>query len=111
MKDSINKIIEYFHNLPEVKRLSELEHYMDTNKDINTYLEHLKAKQKQLINAKEFHQKKQYEVYLKEYNEIKNKLMDLPFVEEYLELINYIDTLLNDFSYEVESKLSRLINR
>ncbi len=110
MSERISSIKEYFLSLPEVKRIQELEHYIDSNALIQATLHELKEKQKQLINAKEFRQINQYQVYTKEYDEIKKQLLDLPFVEEYLELLEIVDNELKTFSLELEYSINHLIN-
>lgn len=105
MNERIAGIKAYFLSLPEVKRIRELEHYIDTNLEIQTAFAAVKAKQKQLVHAREFRQERQYEIYAKEYESLKEKLMDLPFVEEYLELLEQVNLLLKDFSLGVEEEI------
>lgn len=111
MNSRNTQIIEYFNGLEEVKRIKELENYIDNNDLINSCFKELKLKQKQLINAKEYNQPNQYKIYLDEYNEIKSKLFDLPFVEEYFELLEYVNSLLNQLTSEIEFKLNKFINK
>lgn len=111
MNSRNTQIIEYFNGLEEVKRIKELENYIDNNDLINSFFKELKLKQKQLINAKEYNQPNQYKIYLDEYNEIKSKLFDLPFVEEYFELLEYVNSLLNQLTSEIEFKLNKFINK
>lgn len=110
MNKRSTEIINYFNDLEEVKRIKELEGYIDNNKEINSCFKDLKLKQQQLVNAKEYNQPNQYKIYLAEYNEIKKKLFDLPFVEEYFELLEYINSLLNQLTNEIEYKLNKIIN-
>lgn len=105
VNERIAGIKAYFLSLPEVKRIRELEHYIDTNPEIQTAFAAVKAKQKQLVHAREFRQERQYEIYAKEYENLKEKLMDLPFVEEYLELLEQVNLLLKDFSLGVEEEI------
>ena len=108
--NSKDKLIEYFNNLEEVKRIKELEGYIDNNKDIKNKFNELKDLQKKLINAKEYNQINQYNVYLKEYNNLKNELLDLPFVEEYLELLDYVNNMLNYLTKSIEMDIDKKIN-
>jgi len=106
----VNNIKEYFQSLPEVIRIKELEHYIDTNADIQKTFNELKDKQKQMVNAKEYNQANQYKIYFEEYQAIRAKLLDLPFVEEYLELLEIVNNMLNDLTYSIEGKINKLIN-
>ena len=108
--NSKDKLIEYFNNLEEVKRIKELEGYIDNNKDIKNKFNELKDLQKKLVNAKEYNQINQYNVYLKEYNNLKNELLDLPFVEEYLELLDYVNNMLNYLTKSIEIDIDKKIN-
>ncbi|MDE6946205.1 MAG: hypothetical protein K2P14_03360, partial [Anaeroplasmataceae bacterium] len=46
-----------------VQRIRELENYIDHNEVLNDKLLRLKNKQKQMVNAKEYHQPLQYKTY------------------------------------------------
>lgn len=108
--NSKDRLIEYFNNLEEVKRIKELEGYIDNNKDIKNIFNELKDLQKKLVNAKEYNQINQYNAYLKEYNNLKNELLDLPFVEEYLELLDYVNNMLNYLTKSIEMDIDKKIN-
>ena len=108
--NSKDKLIEYFNNLEEVKRIKELEGYIDNNKDIKNKFNELKDLQKKLVNAKEYNQINQYNVYLKDYNNLKKELLDLPFVEEYLELLDYVNNMLNYLTKSIEIDIDKKIN-
>ncbi len=108
--NSKDKLIEYFNNLEEVKRIKELEGYIDNNKDIKNKFNELKDLQKKLVNAEEYNQTNQYNLYLKEYNNLKNELLDLPFVEEYLELLDYVNNMLSYLTKSIEIDIDKKIN-
>ena len=107
---NISPLKEYFSNLPEVKRIKELEKYIDTNEEIKKSFNEIKRIQKNLVSSKEFHQDNQYQLYLEEYKNAKMHLLDLPFVEEYLELIEIVGTKLKDASSLIEEELQKTIN-
>ncbi len=108
--NNIDELKNYFLSLEEVKRFKELENYILNNKKIKDSFESLKEKQKQLVNAKEFNQKVQYKIYEEEYLKQKEELLDMPFVEEYLELVDIINSKLEELSFELENKLNKIIN-
>lgn len=108
--NSKDKLIEYFNNLEEVKRIKELEGYIDNNKDIKNKFNELKNLQKKLVNAKEYNQINQYNVYLNDYNNLKKELLDLPFVEEYLELLDCVNNMLNYLTKSIEIDIDKKIN-
>ncbi len=108
--NKIEEIKKYFLELPEVKRVKELEHYIDNNKEINNKLLEIKKIKKKMVNAKEFNQPNMYKEYEIEYNKLHDELFDLPFVEEYLELLDIINNMLQEFTSSIEAKLNNIIN-
>ena len=106
MSNRIDSIKDYFNSLPEVKRIKELESFIDSNKDINDTFNAIKEIQKKMVNAKEYNQYNQYKLYLDEYNSLKNKLMDLPFVEEYLELLEIVNSKLVFLTQTIEQEMN-----
>ena len=105
-----DEIINYFNNLEEVKRIKELEPYIKNNPEISSKFNELKSIQKQMVAAKEFDQINQYSVYKKQYDDIKNELLDLPFVEEYLDLVDYVNNILRNLSEEINYLIDKEIN-
>ena len=105
MSNRIDEIKNELLGMPEVIRFKELEGYINKNERINTLFSQVKEKQKQMINAKEFNQHNQYNIYNKEYNDLLNELYDLPFVEEYLELVDIINQKLGSLSFLIEKEL------
>ena len=105
MSNRIDEIKNELLGMPEVIRFKELEGYINKNERINTLFSQVKEKQKQMINAKEFNQHNQYNIYNKEYNDLLNELYNLPFVEEYLELDDIINQKLGSLSLLIEKEL------
>ena len=105
MSNRIDEIKNELLGMPEVIRFKELEGYINKNERINTLFSQVKEKQKQMINAKEFNQHNQYNIYNKEYNDLLNELYNLPFVEEYLELVDIINQKLGSLSFLIEKEL------
>lgn len=99
------KIIYYFNNDPRVIRIKELENYIDNNEIIQNKYKELLNLQKKLINSKEFKQIRQYKIYQNMYKNMKDEFLDLPFVEEYIELINECYDEIKDFRDQVEEKI------
>lgn len=108
--NNIDELKNYINNLEETKRYKELEKYIDNNEKIKLKFDELKEKQKQLVNAKEFNQLNQAKIYEDEYNKIKEELFNMPFVEEYIELVEIINEKLDLIANEIENKLDKIIN-
>jgi len=108
---SKEKIIQYFNDLEEVKRLKELEPYIKSNNEINKKFDELKDIQKKMVASKEFELTNQYIIYQKEYNKTKEELLDLPFVDEYLELVDYVNQMLDNLASEINYLIDKDINK
>ena len=108
---SKEKIIQYFNDLEEVKRLKELEPYIKSNNEINKKFDELKDIQKKMVVSKEFELTNQYIIYQKEYNKTKEELLDLPFVDEYLELVDYVNQMLDNLANEINYLIDKDINK
>ncbi len=102
----MNKLTELFLELPEVKRIKELEKFINNNLTLNEKINNLKLIQKKLVNAKEYHQQKQYILYKEEYDKVYSEILDFPFVEEYLELLEDVNQLLNQVTGIIEDKIN-----
>lgn len=98
-----------FKEMPEVQRLQELEHIIDANPILKDLMENLKFIQKQMVNAKEFHQEKQYLEFKKQYDALYEKIIDFPFVEEYLELLEETYLILKNTVSIIQSKIDSQI--
>jgi len=109
--NSKEKIIQYFNDLEEVKRLKELEPYIKSNNEINKKFDELKDIQKKMVASKELELTNQYLIYQKEYNKTKEELLDLPFVDEYLELVDYVNQMLDNLANEINYLIDKDINK
>ena len=103
----MNKLKEEFLNTELVKRIHSLEKYIDNNEKLNTKLKELKNLQKKMVNAKEFNQMNQYKEYKDEYDNLYNEVLDFPFVEEYLELLEEANNKLLDICFIIENKINK----
>ena len=103
----MNDLKNAFLKLPEVQRIHELEHLLDQNENLKHLMLKLKSIQKQMVHAKEFHQVNQYAIYKKEYDSIYAQILDFPFVEEYLDLLNTAFQYLNDTANIVQDKINK----
>ena len=104
------KVINYFSEKPEVKRIKELESFIDNNKETIAKYNELLELQKLMVSSKEFHQIKQYNIYLEEYEKKKEEFFDLPFVYEYIECLNIVSNDLEEYKELLEEKIKNDIN-
>ncbi len=108
--NKIDEIIKELSNLPEAKRIKELEPLINNNEDIKLLLDNILNKEKELVDARYYH--KDNEKKLKEeYDSMKEELLNMPFMEEYLELLDYFEILLNNMSKYINDEISKEINK
>ena len=102
----MNKLKEEFLNTDLVKRIHGLEKIIDNNPTLQEKISLLKSFQKKMVNAKEFNQINQYKVYKEEYDRLYEEILEFPFVEEYLELLEQANNTLLDICYIIENRIN-----
>ncbi len=107
---NIDELKKYFADSEEVKRFKELEKYIEKNQDLKNKIDLYHSKQQQYVNAKEFNQEIQAKIYEDELAKLKEEILDIPFVDEYLELIDIINQKLELLTNELNYKLDKIIN-
>lgn len=105
----MNDLKQAILSLPLVQRIHELEGYIDSNKKLNESIKQLKDLQKQMVHAKEYHQPNQYQEYKKEYDSLYNEILDIPFIEEYLDLLDEANQLLLDIANHIQTKINHVL--
>lgn len=103
----MNKLKEEFLNTDLVKRIQSLENIIDNNQVLKDKLKSLKELQKKMVNAKEFNQFNQYKSYKEEYDVLYEEVLDFPFVEEYLDLLEEANNKLLDICFIIENKINK----
>lgn len=106
----MNDIKQAFLESEEVQRLKALEGVLDKNPQLQSLISNLKEKQKQMVNAKEFHQPNQYAIYKKEYDDLYAQILDFPFVEEYLEVLENINSTLKNITGTIETIINNKLD-
>ena len=103
----MNKLKEGFLKTDLVKRIQSLENIIDNNQELKDKLKSLKELQKKMVNAKEFNQFNQYKSYKEEYDVLYEEVLDFPFVEEYLDLLEEANNKLLDICFIIENKINK----
>lgn len=92
---------------PYLERLHHLEAAMDSNKEIVNLINKKKEISKNMINSKVIGLTNNYESLKNEYNTINEQIKDVPFLDEYLDLLEYY----NDYLKTIISYLEDGINK
>ena len=103
----IDCLIDYYKDLPEVKRLKELEPYYDNNKEIARLLDEMDNLNKLMKNAYGKEDYFNYKQYKEQYYNKYQELLDIPFVEEFKELIDIIYNMLDTTSQIIENEIKK----
>lgn len=92
---------------PYLKRLWRLESAMDKNQDIVNLINKKKEISKNMINSKVIGLTNNYNELKNEYNKINEQIKDIPFLDEYLDLLDYY----NEYLKTIVSYLEESINK
>ena len=103
----IDCLIEYYKELPEVKRLKELEPYYDNNNEITKLLNEMDSLNKKMKVAYKEEDYSSYKQLKEEYYDKYQELLDIPFVEEFKELIDIIYNRLDTTSKIIENEIKK----
>ncbi len=107
----VNEIKAHLTDTPLIQRIKHLEKILDSNPQLKDLVHSLKDAQKKMVNAKEFHQTRQYEVYKSEYDQIYERILDFPFVEEYLSLLEEANDVLLNLTNLIETKINKELEK
>jgi len=99
-------LIKSINELPNVKRLKELEAIIDSNPDINTKFDDLKLIQQNLVNARYYKVSDKITEYSSKLEAIKQEINNIPFLDEYLELLEEAYLMLNNISKIISNEIS-----
>ncbi len=90
------------NELESVRRLKTLEKYIDSNIELKNKIENLLLLQKQMINCKQLELVNAYNDYKEQYSNLKESILLIPFVEEYLELLDENHLMLKNIFKIIE---------
>ena len=98
--NSFDKLIETLNNDPYIKRIKEIEEYIDNNDILKKLIKKRQEVARKLLNAKHNGDIKDYQSNQSEYDVLTQNILDFPFVEEYLDLLeDYNERLQEMVSY------------
>ncbi len=92
---------------PYLERMHNLEMSMDQNKEIVNLINKKKEISKNMINSKVIGLTNNYLALKNEYDIINEQIKDIPFLDEYLDLLEYY----NDYLKTIISYLEDAINK
>lgn len=107
MNKEEQELKEEITNTLEVKRLLELERYIDTNETIKSEFAELKLIQQKMVQAKALDNFTAYNDYNNAYKVKMKNLLEAPFMEEYFELLEEVHGLLKIVSQTIESEINK----
>ncbi len=92
---------------PYLTRLWRLEKAMDENKDIVDLINKKKEISKNMINSKVIGLTNNYQTLKEEYDKVNEKIKDIPFLDEYLDLLDYYNEYLKTIISYLESEINK----
>lgn len=108
--NSKEKLLSDLKNQETVKRIKEIETYIDSNADIKALLAEKKRVSKEIVLAKKLGLKNTVKTYENEYNTIDLKIKTYPLVEEYMDLLESTHNDLEIMINYLESNINKIIN-
>ncbi|MGM9970976.1 MAG: YlbF family regulator [Anaeroplasmataceae bacterium] len=104
-----DNLIKSINDLPNIKRLHELEGIIDSNPLIQEKFNRLKEIQKKKVNSDYYNKVNASKEYNKELLEIKKELADIPFLGEYIDLLEEAYYMLKNISLIMTDEINKNI--
>lgn len=105
----VNELISALNEMESVKRLKELEVNIDTNPKVKEMIDLLLEYQQQMINAKHLNLVNAYADYKQRYQQLYQEILDIPFMEEYLDLLDENHLMLKNIFGIIEDEINNEI--
>ncbi len=105
----IEALKQAFAEYPWFERLKELEQVIDCNADLSLKIRRLKQTQKKMVQSEEAGKIREWTHLSEEYETIFKEVLDFPFVEEYLDLLDLAYDKLKTAQYIAEQKINRCL--
>lgn len=106
MNNEAKALMDSICETKEAKRIQELEAYIDSNIKINTLFSTMKELQKQMVNAKHLEMDNTYITYKQEYNKVMEEILSYPFMEEYFDLLENLNSTLAMVCKTIEDEIN-----
>lgn len=100
----MNSLLEYFANEKEFIRLKELNKYFKKNEELYAKISEMTSLQKEIVKNR-FSDDLTVVSLNKKYNKLLEEIIDIPFVDEYFELLNLFYNSLEIVKKEFENSL------
>jgi cell fate (sporulation/competence/biofilm development) regulator YmcA (YheA/YmcA/DUF963 family) len=105
MMDKLAKLLEIIENDSDVVRFKELERVIDQNKNIQRTYKKLLDAQKRVVQTEQRHDENAV-IAQKNYEAMYSELVSYPPMQEYLDLIDLLNTDLSLIQQIIEQELS-----
>lgn len=107
---NLDKLINDIKNDERIKRIKELEAFIDNNEDLKQLLERKKTISKEMVLCKHLGLDNAYLDYQKQYKEIDDMFANYPLVCEYMDLLqdahNDLDIMVAYLQNKINAKLN-----
>lgn len=109
--NSKEKLLADLSNQEFVKRSHELEQLIDNNKEIKALLNKKKLISKEMVTARHIGLVNTYDDYKKQYDMVDREIAKYPFVEEYLDILDYLYNDLEIIADYIQSKINKALEK
>lgn len=104
-----DKLIDDVKNLDYVKRIKEIESYIDNNAELKKMLNEKKKISKEIVMAKQLGLVNTLASYEAEYKALDSKIAEYPLIEEYMDLLEEGHNDLSIMIEYIENKINSKI--
>lgn len=101
------KLLKCLSEIPEVVRISEIEKIIDSNEDLQKLFELYLKKQHEIVFARQHDAGPVLKKAKEDYEEIKNKMFEVPLFSEYLELLESVNFMIQNISKTIEEEINK----
>lgn len=102
----VNNIIELIKSDPKYNRFHEISLLINNDKKIKIKLSKIKNIQKELVNVIHLEKNNAIKALQREYESLMDELLEIPLLNEYLDLVNYYNDLILTIKDIIEGEIN-----
>lgn len=108
-EEALKELIKAINNDSLIERLHLLETVIDKNPLVNDLFDEMHEVERKLVNARYYKKNSSAEQYEKELESIKERIEEIPFLDEYLELLDMAYNELKNVFMIIENDINNCI--
>lgn len=106
-EEALSNLIAAINEKPYIKRLHELESIIDSNEAVTSKLNEMHDIEKKLVNARYYGKTNAVKLYQDELDKIKEEISDIPYLDEYLDLLDEAYMEIKNIASIIEDNINK----